>query len=312
MIVTRNGYGISNVVVSTVLGIDGNGILPLEIISPAYRKCIRIVRKSGTTVLGKSFTHQKRIGNFIFCKPWTRKYIQTLEEDGMLNAYGLTNGGAEREIPKIIGSLAKGNKIIPNVYLDFSEGSEGMEDAFQQAKKVLVDMHTNVFVYGYYATEFNFSCPNDKKDIVKNVQGAIYICRKIRKLFPGLTTIAKISYVHPYELAEELEKAGVDIIHAINTIPWKIVYPDKISPLADVGGGGVSGGPAKDLSLKYNRELRKRIKIPIIMGCGVTSLDDVERFEGIGANSVSMCTIVRRNPEEAIKIIRIKNMGGER
>lgn len=104
----------------------------------------------------------------------------------------------------------------------------------------------------------------------------------------------------------------MNIIHAINTIPWKIVYPDKVSPLADVGGGGVSGGPAKNLSLEYNGGLRKRIKIPIITGCGVTSLDDVERFKDIGANSVSMCTIVRRNPEEATKIIRIKNMGGER
>ncbi len=309
MIITRNGYAISNIVVSTVLGINGNGILPLEIISPAYRKFIRIVRESKTTAMGKSFTHRKRIGNFIFWKPRTWKYIQTLEEDGMLNAYGLTNEGAEMEIPKIIGSMAKGNKVILNIYLDFSEG---MEVALQRAKKVLTDMHTNVFVSGHYAAEFNFSCPNDKKDIVKNVQGAIYICRKIRKLFPGLTIIAKISYVHPYELAEELEKAGVDIIHAINTIPWKIVYPDKISPLANVGGGGVSGGPAKDLSLKYNRELRKRIKIPIIMGCGVTSLDDVEKFDDIGANSVSMCTIVRRNPEEAMRIIRIKNMGGER
>lgn len=116
-----------------------------------------------------------------------------LEKDGMLNSYGLTNEGAEREIPKIIRSLAKRNKIIPNVYLDFSEGSEGMEDAFQQAKKVLVDIHMNAFVHGHYAIESNLSCPNDKKNIVKNVQGAIYVCRKIRKLFPELTIIAKIS-----------------------------------------------------------------------------------------------------------------------
>lgn len=308
MITTRSGYKIFNVVVSTVLGIDGNGTLPLKIISSAYREFIRIVKKSGTSVMGKSFTHQKRIGNFIFWKPWTWKYIQMLEKDGMLNAYGLTNKGAVREIPKIIGSLAKRNKIISNVYLDFSKGTE---DAFQQAKKVLVDMHTNAFVHGHYAIEFNFSCPNTREDISKNVQGAVYVCRKIRELFPELTIIAKISYVHPYELAEELERIGVDIIHAINTVPWKIVYPFDKSPLENVGGGGISGGPAKHLSLKYNRELRKRIKIPIIMGCGVTSLDDVEGFEDIGADSVSMCTVVRRNPEEAMRIIRIKNMGGE-
>lgn len=57
MIITRSGYEISNVVVSTVLGIDGSGILLLKIISPAYREFIRIVRKSGMTVMGKSFTY---------------------------------------------------------------------------------------------------------------------------------------------------------------------------------------------------------------------------------------------------------------
>lgn len=305
MIMTRNGYKISNVVVSTILGIDGNGIFPLTLY-PKYQKLQKIVKSTKTTILGKSFTLPKRVGNFILWKPWTWKYIQTLEKDGMLNAYGLTNEGAVWEIPKIIRSLAEGNKIIPNAYLDFSKG---MEDAFQQAKKILIDMHLNVFVLSHYAAEFNFSCPNTKEDISKNVKGAIYVCQKIRESFPRLTIIAKISYIHPYELAEELEKVGVDIIHAINTIPWKIVYPnpDKVSPLADVSGGGVSGGSIKKMSLKYNSDLRKRIAIPIIMGGGIMSLEDCARFEGIGANSLAICTVARRDPETAMDIISTKN-----
>lgn len=309
MIITKNIFKISNIIVSTVLGIAGNGILPLKIISSAYRKFISTVRESGTTVIGKSFTHQKRIGNFISWKPWTWKYIQTVEEDGMLNAYGLTNKGT-REVWKIKRSAEKGIEIIPNYFPDFSKGEI---EAFRQTKRAtfmlsnLLDLHDN-----FHALELNSSCPNTKDGIRNNVKKVIYLCREMARKFPDLTLIVKISYVHPYELAEELEKVGVDIIHSINTIPFNILYPNKISPLAKVGGGGVSGGPARNLSLKYNRELRKRIKIPIIMGCGVTSLDDVERFEDIGADSVSMCTVVRRNPEEAIRIIRIKNMGGER
>ncbi len=309
MIVTRNGHKISNVVISTIFGIAGNGIFPLTLL-PGYRKLQKVAKNTETTILGKSFTFERRIENFVSLKPWTWKYIRPLGKDGLLNAYGLTNGGAKKEIPKIMNSLKiyfttdRPRKLIPNVYLDFSEGPE---DAFYQAKNVLYELHSNLFVHGHYAAEFNFSCPNTREDISKNVNGAIYVCGKIRNIFSDLTIIAKISYIHPYELAEELERIGVDIIHAINTIPYQIVYPNKISPLADAGGGGVSGGPARLHSLKYNAELRKRIKIPIIMGCGVRNMNDIERFEDIGADCVSICTIIRRDSREAIRIIETKN-----
>jgi imidazole glycerol phosphate synthase subunit HisF len=39
------------------------------------------------------------------------------------------------------------------------------------------------------------------------------------------------------------------------------------------------------------------------MGCGVTSTEDVQRYLDIGADAVSMCTLVLRNPKEAGRIV---------
>jgi dihydroorotate dehydrogenase (NAD+) catalytic subunit len=70
-----------------------------------------------------------------------------------------------------------------------------------------------------------------------------------------------------------------------------------------VGGGGVSGGPAFELAYKYNQELRPKVGLFLIMGCGVTSRDDVRRYFDLGADAVSLCTLALRKPQEAARIV---------
>jgi dihydroorotate dehydrogenase len=301
MIRTRSGFIISNVVISTILGFDGRGIMPLRIISPRYNQLASLVKKSGTTVLGKSFTFLEKRDGFVFWDRRTWKRIQNLDNNGILNAYNLTNRGYLRECPKIIKAQKK-IRVIPSISPDFqSEQWSPME----QVSLIVDYMDFNII-------ELDVSCYNADKNFTKNILRVVHICKNLRNYInrPQLTIIVKIGYNHPYEFAQELEGAGVDAIHAVNAIPWKEVYPCKISPLNEIGGGSVSGGPIKKFSLSYNRILRKKVGLDLIMGGGISSLDDVERFEDIGADAVSMCTVVRHNPEEAMKIIRIKNMGG--
>ena len=81
-----------------------------------------------------------------------------------------------------------------------------------------------------------------------------------------------------------MERIGVNALHAINTIPYNIVFPLQRSPLNAVSGGGVSGGPSFPLALRYNRELRQKVHLLLIMGCGVTCADDVQRYFDLGAD----------------------------
>jgi len=262
------------------------------------------VKETNTVVIGKSFTFLPRIGNFRLSRPWTYKYIQNIGCDGMLNAYGLTNDGLARESDRINRSILDNNYLIPSFFPEFSKGiSVAISETEAAISSILETVGRRL-----PAVEINISCPNMQKEVVsKNVSDAIALAAGIRPSFPGLTLIFKISIVHPYELAQEFEHIGIDIIHGINTILHSLVFPDKKSPLAHVGGGGVSGGPARKQAMEYNRGLRKKVSMPIIMGCGICTIEDAQTYEDIGADAIVLCTTALRNPQLAAFILRMHN-----
>lgn len=294
---------LSKIVISTAFGHYGDGILFYKF-WPAYKHLLEAAKKTKTTIFAKSSTRLKRIGNFIEWNPSTYKYIQRLSNMGMVNAYGLTNSGIEASSKKIGKSIGKGFRIIPNFYPEFANDAEkaikDTLDAMQIFRKELS--------YGFSAIEMNYSCPNSKEKISENMHQIIRCEKSLQKNFPTIFRVAKISYLHPYELSQELEKIGTGAIHAVNSIPFSTVFPGKISPINNVqGGGGVSGGPAFSMAFGYNQELRKKVKLPLIMGCGVVGLFYIQKYFDIGADSVSICTLAIRDPKEAERIIIMFN-----
>jgi len=289
---------ISPVVISTALGHDGRGIFPYTLL-PDYRRLLAAVRHTGTTVFTKSATRFKRRGNFIPGNPLTWKYIRRLPKLGMLNAYGLTNDGVAACAPDIRRACNQGFKIIPNLYPEFIKGTD---IAIKETLEA-VEIYREQLGSHFGALELNFSCPNSEEAVAQNVVQGLQCSREVRQRYPDLFFIAKLSICHPYEFAQELERAGVNALHAVNTIPYNIVFPLQRSPLGEVGGGGVSGGPAFPLAFKYNQELRKKVGLFLIMGCGVTSRDDVRRYFDLGADAVSLCTLVLRRPAKAARIV---------
>jgi dihydroorotate dehydrogenase (NAD+) catalytic subunit len=288
------------VVISTALGTAGRGIFPYTLL-PAYRRLLQAVKERGTTVLAKSATRLARKGNFIPWNPLTWGYIRRLPDGGMLNAYGLTNPGVEVCAGKIKAAADQGFQVIPNLYPEFAKGTElAIKDTLEA-----IDIYQEILVPHFWALELNFSCPNAEEAIRENVAQSLKCAQALRQKFPHLFLITKISICHPYEFAEELEKLGVNALHAVNTIPFDIIYPQKRSPLWRVGGGGVSGGPAWAVALDYNTGLRKLVSLPLIMGCGVRNRQDVQMYLDAGADAVSLCTLALRNPEEAAEIVAI-------
>ena len=263
---------------------------------------LRTVRETGTTVFTKSATRFPRRGNFIPANPLTWKYIQRLPNVGMLNAYGLTNGGVDKVAPQIGAACREGCQVIPNFWPEFTKGTE---IAVQETLDALA-LYRQRLGEAFWALELNFSCPNVPEDIACNVTDGLACVRALKAAHPDLFLITKLSVVHPYEFAQELERVGVGALHGVNTIPYELVFPpDRFppSPLAHVGGGGVSGGPAWAQAYQYNKGLRPLVRLPLIMGCGVTSQEDVQRYLDLGADAVSICTLVLRHPGEAEKIL---------
>ena len=297
------GIRISTAVISTIFGHAGNGMFPL-VLKPSYRKLLSLAKGTKTTILTKSSTRHKKIGNYIPWKPWTWGAIRNFGADGMINAYGLTNKGVQFNSEKIAEALWQGYNVIPNYHPELFKGTHRMINDIDEA----IYIHRNSLVQKlkiFEIFELNISCPNIKGYIEKNITIAVK-CVKYSKIFaPNLIVIAKISIAHPYELAQELEKAGVDVIHAVNSVPYNILYsdPNNQSPLHQYGGGGVSGGPAFEMAFKYNSQLRKKVKLPLIMGCGLMSVGDAKKYFDIGADAISICTVLKRNPKEAEKIL---------
>ena len=289
---------ISTIVVSTALGPGGRGIFPYTLL-PAYRRLLRSVRETGTAIFSKSATRFPRKGNFIAWNPLTWKYIRRLPGGGMLNAYGLTNQGVEACARAIRVAADQGFKVIPNFYPEFAKGTEL---AIKDTLEALV-IYRQIMSPEFWALELNYSCPNSQEAIAANVAQGLRCTREVKEKYPNLFLIVKISICHPYEFAQELEKLGAGALHAINTIPYEIIYPLKRSPLWRVGGGGVSGGPALAAALDYNAGLRQQVRLPLIMGCGVRNREDVQRYLDAGADAVSFCTLALRNPSEAEEII---------
>lgn len=296
---------ISTLVISTALGPAGRGIFPYTLWTP-YRRLLRVVRDTGTAVFSKSFTRLPRRGNFLAWNPFTWKYIRRLPDLGMLNAYGLTNAGIEAGARLLRVSTEKGFQVIPNFFPEFGRGTSQAIQETLDAMEIL----QQVLGSRFWALELNFSCPNVEQAISANVAQGVRCTREIKQRFPDLVLVAKISICHPFEFAQELERAGADVIHGINSIPYEIIYPPMHhprSPLWQVGGGGVSGGPAFQQAYRYNRELRRRVTLPLIMGCGVSCADDVRRYQDLGADAVSICTLALRRPEVAAEIVRSHN-----
>ena len=71
---------------------------------------------------------------------------------------------------------------------------------------------------------------------------------------------------------------------SINSVPWKIVFPDKKSPLDHLGGGGVSGKLAQPHTWEFVRKLVDKTDIPVI-GPSVWKYGDIEKLREIAHTS---------------------------
>ncbi len=293
---------ISKIVVSTALGTSGGGIFP-HTLRPGYKKFLRIVNSTGTTIITKSMTRFSRRGNFNLKDPRTWRFIQKFGNCSMLNAYGLTNEGVVSVAEKISENICRNKaNIIPNLYPEFAKGEEIAIKEILSSIRMLIATGVPI-----WAIELNLSCPNSKEQIADNMKMSTNCIMAVKSEFPNLIVIAKTSIVHPFSFYRQLEDAGTDVIHGINTIPYELLYYAKTSPLADVGGGGVSGEAAFSRAKSYLSQLRKETTLPIIMGCGVTSCDAVKEMLLLGANSVSICTLALIDSELARKILKVYN-----
>lgn len=230
----------------------------------------------------KGTTLEPRLGNI------PHRVCETSE--GMINAIGLQNPGADVVINDIMPSLDKAEtRFIINI-------SGSSVEEYGEIAKRFDDTDID-------AIEINISCPNVKEGGVAfgNDPDMSYrvvdICRKnttkpiITKLSPNQTDIGNS--------AQRCIDAGTDGLAVINTLMSMAIDINSKKPIIGNNQGGLSGPAIKPVALlKVHQvyQVSKHHNVPIIGQGGIMCTNDAIEFIIAGAATIGIGTALFYDP----------------
>ncbi|OGD31693.1 hypothetical protein A3C91_03065 [Candidatus Azambacteria bacterium RIFCSPHIGHO2_02_FULL_52_12] len=259
---------------------------------------------TGAGLVAKTVTIQKRKGNMSLNQdgslplfPLKPACIVVNREKGIaLNAVGLSNLGAVAHLES-----GKWQKLEEPFSLSFMAVGQSKEER-------LHELRAFVILLGVYLPWFqepvclqlNYSCPNtghEVGELASEVEEGLNIASAL-----DIPLIPKFNVELPVQMALEISRhPACDGICISNTIPWGKL-PERIdwvglfgsmtSPLAHLGGGGLSGAPLLPLVAEWVYAARTTgITKPINAGGGILEPKDVDVLLDAGATSVFLGSI---------------------
>lgn len=282
---------------------------------------------TGCTFVSKTTTLERREGNMPFHDPETSN---PLNEDAnrlafeqrfrpterfpksivvfpfkgaVLNSVGLSGPGA-----KALFTTGKWQDRKDPFFLSFMSVAKTLEERKEEAKAFVdlvveyeVDFNTQ------FGIQVNLSCPNaghHPSEVAAEAAEILELFQKLREDCQ-IPIVPKFNVLYPVDAVREIEHL-CDAICTSNTIPWGQLGDDinwwnysacsysdpPISPLHDLGGGGLSGKPLLPLVLEWVCEARRnKITLPIVAGGGILGPKDVNALVEAGANAVFLGSI---------------------
>ncbi|HSA58109.1 MAG TPA: hypothetical protein VLJ37_00280 [bacterium] len=282
MITLSNGHKFKFMTASGALAYDGQG-WPWE--KPL--KWVGLLDPALFTNVTKTLTRSPREGNLRWSHPWS--VVKAIKGGGVVNAIGLTNPGIDWWLKAVAPRISERFHLVASV-----ESRDELEVA--EMIQLLEGQRIR-------AIELNLSCPNTKDLTDRTTEKILAIARHAARL-SFVPLIAKLSFTHDYVgIAKELAKEPKIQALAINSIPWAAIFPDRPSPLANLGGGGVSGRIIQAYTWKMVGELAIATRIPVI-GPSVWEYEDIQRVTDMGAKAVSFGSVFVRHPCRPTRFVR--------
>lgn len=221
-----------------------------------------------------------------------------------LNAVGLSGPGAQALLDT--GRWQQRTKPFFISFMPVGNSPAEHKDEFRQFLTMLTKR-----VAGFstpFGLQLNVSCPNTEHDQQSMVDGALGLLDVLSEFNPLWPCIVKVSVeassVLMARIAEHERCDGICLTNSIkfgqlaDKIDWKGLFGSaEVSPLASMGGGGLSGKPLLPLVENHVRALRiLGMNKHINAGGGILHPSHVNRLFDAGADSVFLGIIAMMRP----------------
>ncbi len=208
---------------------------------------------------------------------------------GVINSIGLRNPGLKvfkKEYGGFLSSLK--TKVFISIY----------GENFTEWKKIILSLE-DLNIVGF---ELNLSCPNIKKEYVY-LNKLITLVKKLRPLTKKMLIVKLPFLLNIKEVVFSLQKAGIDAVTLINTLP-ALALNREGKPILGNMYGGLSGPCIKPIALRCVYRVASSLSLPVI-GCGgIMDYKDVLDYLNVGAKAVQIGTANLTNPLICKKIIK--------
>lgn len=230
----------------------------------------------------------------------------------MLNSVGLSNPG--------LGALLGTGKWQKRRTKSFLISIMSLA---QTAQKRLEELRIMVEMIGLckdgfsvpFGLQINLSCPNTGHDPHELIGESAKVLEIASTL--GVPVMPKYSIASaPVEAVMQLNNnSNCDAICVSNTLPfgwqgidWQRVWGSTTSPLANIGGGGLSGKELRPLVCEWIMRLRDAgFTKAINGGGGILCPEDAVYYHGAGASSIFLGSVAVLRPWRVSKIINQAN-----
>jgi dihydroorotate dehydrogenase (NAD+) catalytic subunit len=207
---------------------------------------------------------------------------------GMINSIGLPNKGLEGYLAEDLPPLAElPVPLFVNVMGSTPEEVATLVGAFADRDEVA-------------ALELNVSCPNVKTGLLMGADpGEMAALLDVVRPRTAKPLIVKLTpnCASPAAVAAAAEQHGADAVSLLNTLRGMAMHPRRRGePWLGGRTGGVSGPAVRAVALAQVREVRERVRIPIVGMGGVQTGRHARDLLDAGADIVGVGTESFRDP----------------
>ncbi|TSC81741.1 MAG: Uncharacterized protein G01um101420_846 [Parcubacteria group bacterium Gr01-1014_20] len=246
----------------------------------------------GNMPLKSDFTPQEKLPKCIVVKPL---------KGVALNSVGLSGPGVEALLERGLWQIRKKPFLIS--FMSVADTPEKRVHELHDFVTILKE-HLPKF-QAPVGLQINYSCPNTHihiGNLIDEVAEGLGVASEL-----GIPLVPKFSVTLPAEVGAKIaSNPACDAICISNTIPWgafpeqidwKGLFGSRTSPLAHLGGGGLSGANLLHFLMSWIRSSRRAgLRKPLNAGGGILGKEDASLVLGIGAESIFLGSIAFLRP----------------